>query len=87
MLAVRGDSYLGFACHGGNRSTWFGPMGTLESERQHGIGTVLLRRCLADIKAAGPVSAQIGWTGPIHFYARAVGARIDRVFWSYRKVC
>jgi hypothetical protein len=60
-------------------------MGTLDSERQHGVGTVLLRRCLADLRAAGHRSAQIGWTGPVHFYARAVGARIDRMFWPYKK--
>jgi mycothiol synthase len=60
-------------------------MGTLESERQHGIGTVLLKRCLADLRAAGHRSAQIAWTGPVHFYARAVDARIDRTFWPYQK--
>ncbi len=85
-IAVRDGDYLGFACYGCNRPTWFGPMGTLESERQHGIGTVLLKSCLADLRAAGHRSAQIGWTGPIHFYARAVAARIDRLFWSYEKV-
>jgi GNAT superfamily N-acetyltransferase len=85
-IAVREGAYLAFACHGCNRRTWFGPMGTLESERRHGIGAVLLRRCLADMRAAGHESAQIGWTGPIHFYARAVGARIDRMFWCYKKV-
>jgi mycothiol synthase len=84
-IAARGGTYLAFACQGCNRPTWFGPMGTLESERQYGIGTVLLRRCLADMRAAGHGSAQIGWTGPIHFYARAVGARIDRMFWYYQK--
>jgi hypothetical protein len=60
-------------------------MGTLESERQHGIGTVLLKRCLADLRTAGHGSAQIDWTGPVRFYARAVGARIDRTFWPYQK--
>jgi mycothiol synthase len=84
-IAVRAGAYIAFACHGCNRRTWFGPMGTLDSERQHGVGTVLLRRCLADLRAAGHRSAQIGWTGPVHFYARAVGARIDRMFWSYKK--
>lgn len=84
-LALRGDSYVAFACQGCNRANWFGPTGTLESERRHGIGAVLLRRCLADIRAAGHASAQIGWTGPVRFYARAAGARIDRVFWLYAK--
>lgn len=84
-IAARDGCYLAFACHGCNRRGWFGPMGTLEAERQHGLGAVLLRRCLADIRAAGARSAQIAWTGPVRFYARSVGARIDRVFWIYRK--
>jgi hypothetical protein len=46
---------------------------------------VLLKRCLADIRADGLHSAQIGWTGPVQFYERAVGARPDRMFWLYRK--
>jgi len=84
-VAVRGDAYVAFACHGVNRAAWFGPMGTLPSAQRHGIGAVLLGRCLADIRRAGHASAQIAWTGPVRFYARAVGARIDRVFWAYRK--
>lgn len=88
-LAVRGAGgharFVGFACHGVNRRAWFGPMGTEQSERGLGVGTVLLRRCLADQRAAGLREAQIGWTGPIQFYARAVGATLDRVFWTYAK--
>jgi mycothiol synthase len=84
-IAVRGGRYIAFACHGSNRDGWFGPTGTLEAERRNGIGAVLLKRCLADIRTAGHESAQIAWTGPVRFYARAVGARIDRVFWLYRK--
>ncbi len=83
-VAARGGAYVAFACHGCNQRGWFGPMGTLAAERHRGIGSVLLRRCLADIRAAGLRSAQIGWTGPIGFYARTVAARIDRVFWIYR---
>lgn len=84
-IAVRGDTYLGFACHGANRVGWFGPMGTDESTRGKGIGGVLLSRCLADQKAAGFVESQIGWVGPIPFYARTVDAVIDRVFWLLTK--
>jgi GNAT superfamily N-acetyltransferase len=84
-VAMRGDAYVGFACHGVSREAWFGPMGTLPSEQRHGIGAVLLGRCLADIRRAGHASAQIAWTGPVRFYARAAGARIDRLFWTYRK--
>lgn len=84
-LAERAGSYLGFACHGVSRRGWVGPMGTLAADRDLGIGRVLLARCLADIAAAGEAVAQIAWAGPVRFYARAAGARIDRVFWLYRK--
>jgi predicted N-acetyltransferase YhbS len=84
-VACRGSRYVGFACHGVSRRGWFGPMGTEESERQHGIGSVLLKRCLADMKAAGQRTARIGWVGPVRFYVRAVGARVERVYWLYRK--
>jgi len=60
-------------------------MGTLSAERGRGIGAALLRRCLADMRAAGQQTAMIGWVGPVSFYAGAVGARIDRVYWLYRK--
>ena len=46
---------------------------------------MLLRRCLAEQRAAGMASAQIGWVGPLGFYSRAVGARAERVFWLYRR--
>lgn len=84
-VAVRAGTYVGFACHGVNRADWFGPMGTDESTRGKGIGGVLLSRCLADQKAAGFAESQIGWVGPIAFYARTVDAVIGRVFWLLGK--
>jgi mycothiol synthase len=84
-VACRGDEYLGFACHGSVRAGWFGPMGTLTGDRGLGIGAALLRRCLADLSAAGQQTAMIGWVGPLRFYGRAVDARVDRVYWLYRK--
>jgi mycothiol synthase len=84
-VARRGSAWVGFACHGANRRGWFGPMGTAESERGQGVGAVLLRRCLADQRAAGLTSAQIAWVGPVDFYARTVGAVVERRFTLYRK--
>lgn len=84
-MAIRGGRYAGFACHGANRRSWFGPMGTLAAERKHGIGSVLLKRCFADMQADGLRTARIGWVGPVRFYARTVGARVERVYWLYRK--
>ncbi|MEV4089182.1 GNAT family N-acetyltransferase, partial [Nonomuraea fuscirosea] len=82
--AERDGRILGFAAWG-SRPAWFGPMGTAEDARGLGLGRVLLRRCLADQRAAGQDSAQIGWVGPLRFYSRAVGARAERVFWLYRR--
>jgi mycothiol synthase len=84
-IACRESRYAGFACHGAMRRGWFGPMGTDPAERQLGIGAVLLKRCLADMRTAGLDTARIGWVGPRRFYARALGARVERVYWLYRK--
>ncbi|MEV0231411.1 GNAT family N-acetyltransferase [Nonomuraea sp. NPDC050786] len=82
--AERDGHVLGFAAWGA-RPGWFGPMGTSPDARGLGVGRVLLRRCLADQRAAGQASAQIGWVGPLRFYSHAVGARAERVFWLYRR--
>ncbi|GAA3826372.1 hypothetical protein GCM10022226_53890 [Sphaerisporangium flaviroseum] len=82
--AARQDEILGFAAWGA-RPGWFGPMGTAEAARGLGVGRVLLRRCLQEQAAAGLRSVQISWVGPVRFYARAVGARVERVFWLYRR--
>lgn len=85
-LALAQDgSILGFAAYGSSRPTWFGPMGTAPAARGLGIGALLLRRCLADQRAAGHNRVQIGWVGPMPFYAKAVAARVERVFLLYRK--
>jgi predicted N-acetyltransferase YhbS len=85
-LAIRTDGeILGFAAYGAQRSTWFGPMGTAPAGQRSGIGGVLLRRCLAEQRAAGDTRVLIGWVGPVPFYSRTVGAYIERVFVLYRK--
>jgi mycothiol synthase len=76
---------LGFAAYGSSRPSWFGPMGTAPAGRGLGIGGVLLRRCLQDQKANGYGTVQIGWVGPVPFYCGQVGARVERVFFLYRK--
>lgn len=85
-VAIEADgTLLGFAAYGSSRPSWFGPMGTTAAARGRGIGSVLLRRCLADQRATGHETAQIGWVGPMPFYSTAVGARVERVFFLYRK--
>jgi predicted N-acetyltransferase YhbS len=86
-VAVRtaGGEPLGFAAYGSSRPSWFGPMGTAEAAQGLGIGGVLLRRCLIDQRDAGLARAEIGWVGPVAFYSGAAAARIERVFFLYRK--
>ncbi|MFG1870175.1 GNAT family N-acetyltransferase [Micromonospora arborensis] len=84
-LAERDGEVLGFAAYGSSRPSWFGPMGTAPAAEGSGIGGVLLRRCLRDQRAAGLDRAQIGWVGPVPFYSGSAGARIERVFFLYRR--
>jgi GNAT superfamily N-acetyltransferase len=84
-VAVRDGVPIAFAAWGGARSSWFGPMGTLPAAEGLGIGSVLLRRCLRQQAESGLVRVQIGWVGPVPFYARAANAYIERVFFLYRK--
>jgi predicted N-acetyltransferase YhbS len=86
LAARETGEILGFAAYGAQRSSWFGPTGTAPAARGSGIGGVLLRRCLADQRAAGHARVQIGWVGPVPYYSRTVGAYIERVFFLYRKV-
>lgn len=85
LAAGPGGAVLGFAAYGSSRPSWFGPMGTAPAAEGKGIGGVLLRRCLREQRAAGITRAEIGWVGPVPFYSSTAGARIERVFFLYRK--
>lgn len=86
-LAWHSHEVVAFSAYDGNNlnTGWFGPMGTAPSQRGSGIGGILLKRCLADIKAQGHRFAVIPWIGPYRFYSHYCGAHIARVFWRYRK--
>ncbi|MFC8297680.1 GNAT family N-acetyltransferase [Micromonospora orduensis] len=84
-LAEKDGELLGFAAYGSSRPSWFGPMGTAPAAEGSGIGGVLLRRCLRDQRSEGLDRAQIGWVGPVPFYSGSAGARIERVFFLYRR--
>lgn len=58
----------------------FGPTGVEESLRGLGIGKILFLRCLQDMKVRGYPRCEIGWVGPISFYAHTAGARICATF-------
>ena len=75
-IAQRGNDILGFACYESTARNFFGPTGTLESERGKGIGKVLLLKALNSMKEMGYAYGIIGGVGPAAFYEKAVDARI-----------
>jgi GNAT superfamily N-acetyltransferase len=77
-------SVVGFACHSVNRAGWIGPMGTDPERRGRGSGHALLSELCKDLMAANLRDGEIAWVGPVRFYAKA-GARVSRMFGSYRK--
>lgn len=76
-----------FSGHNGNNfgTGWFGPMGTHPDLRGKGIGGILLKRCLQDMKEWELETSIIPWVGPIRFYSYYANARVERVFWRYEK--
>lgn len=75
-IAQRENEILGFACYESTARNFFGPTGTLESERGKGIGKILLIKSLESLREMGYVYAIIGGVGPAEFYTKAVGAKI-----------
>lgn len=87
-IALKDQQVIAFSAYEGNNkgTGWFGPMGTSEVCRGLGIGGVLLKRCLIDLKNKGFEKAIIPWVGPIGFYANQVGAKMSSIYWRYEKV-
>lgn len=85
FIAEKGGEYAAFACFDGVRPGWFGPMGTLESMRGSGIGSVTFLRCLQDMKARGYRICEINSVGPLYFYSKVANAVVSRVFWQFEK--
>jgi GNAT superfamily N-acetyltransferase len=79
-VARNHEEILGFAAYGAQRRRLFGPMGTTAAARGTGIGSRLLRECLAEQSVAGLGRVDIGWVGPTRFYSKVVGARVSRVY-------
>lgn len=84
-VATKDGRVVGFAAHGAIGPSHFGPMLTASELRGKGMGSVLLKRCLADWQRDGLEKGEIIWAGPISFYARVVGATIGKVFWAFEK--
>ncbi|MHB0857171.1 MAG: GNAT family N-acetyltransferase [Anaerolineae bacterium] len=85
FIALDGERIVGFSAYDVTGLARFGPTGTHPDYRCRGIGTALLKVSLRAIRDRGEALAEIGWVGPLGFYARAVGARISRAYWTFQK--
>ena len=88
FIAEQDENLLAFSAHEGNNkgTGWFGPMGTDPALRGKGVGGILLKKCLKDMKEMGFVKATIPWVGPIPFYMHYADAKVERIFWRYEKI-
>jgi len=86
-IAKENGKIKAFSLHSANNKSmpWFGPMGTHNDMRGKGLGSILLKLCLQDLKYFGHKTAIIPWVAPTAFYSHYVGAQISRVFWRYNK--
>jgi mycothiol synthase len=84
-LALAGGQCAGFCAYGIRRLHEVGPVGVSPASRRHGVGSVLLRRCLAEQRRSGVSSAELVWAGPLSYFSRALHATIGRAFWLYDK--
>ena len=85
QVAVRDKQYVGFCAYGLNRPHEVGPVGTAPELRKLGIGSVLLKRSLADQRDRGLTAAELVWAGPLSYFSRTLNATIGRAFWLYAK--
>lgn len=84
-IALKDGKIVGFASANASGPGQFGPMGVHPDLRRHGVGGVVLKRCLADLRDLDYAIGEIQWVGPIGFYARQVGATLSRCFFQFER--
>ncbi len=85
-IALGEGKIVAYAQYDVDRPGWFGGMRTAEEfRRTKGLGTILFKRCLADMRQLGYRSALIGWVAPLYFYAKLTDARVCRTMWLMMK--
>jgi GNAT superfamily N-acetyltransferase len=85
LLLARDDvGIAGFCAWNVNRRGLLGPIASRPDLVGTGTGRPLLLGALHRIRASGESTTEVAWVGPIRPYA-AIGGRITRVFFVYRK--
>jgi len=83
MRDLNSNKIVGFATHSVQHPGSFGPTGVLKNLRGKGIGGLLLKWCLWDIKQRGIDKCTIKWVAgrTKYFYLKSAKARISQIFW------
>ena len=81
------EKIAGWASHSVQYPGSFGPTGVKKSERGRGLGSLLLKWCLWDLKNIGLKQCQILWVeeDTVYFYLKSIGARICKTYWLMNK--
>jgi predicted N-acetyltransferase YhbS len=85
VLARDSGGIAGFCAWDVNWEGKLGPMAARTWARGQGVGRKLVIGALHRMRAQGRADAEIVWVAPLRFYAKAVGAVVNRVFFVYRK--
>lgn len=85
FIAEKAGQIIAFACYDGVRPGWFGPMGTSQTLRGGGVGSVTYLKCLQSMKAVGYKVCEINSVGPLYFYSKVSNAVVSRIFWGFSK--
>jgi len=85
-IALHESKIVAYAQYDVDRPGWFGAMRTAEEfRRAKGLGTVLFKRCMADMDRLGYQKVLISWVAPLYFYAKVADARVCRTMWLLTK--
>lgn len=81
------NKIIGWATHSVGFPGTFGPTGVDKKHRGKGLGGLLLKWCLWDLKQIGIEECVIRWVGEntTYFYLKSAGARICQSFWTMKK--
>ncbi|MUN39487.1 GNAT family N-acetyltransferase [Actinomadura litoris] len=86
LVATHREEVIGFVAYGLNQLHIVGPLAVDPAHRRAGLGTVLMKRCLAEQRdRLGLRTAEIGWAGPVGLFSKTLTATINRAFWQYTR--
>ncbi|MBW3672374.1 MAG: GNAT family N-acetyltransferase, partial [Acidobacteria bacterium] len=63
----------------------FGPQGVTPASRGKGLGSLLLRHSLADLRELGYLEARIPWVSAVDYYERSCGATVAGTYVVMRR--